>query len=119
MDIPGVDIPSQQIVLILVFLASNAATEILKRLELAWDPVLVNGVVSVAIGTGVGLIADGEPLPRVLVAAGAAVVSGLSASALHRVGHIVRAGVTVVEGLAGRAATPGPLHEEAEECGAP
>ena len=104
------DIPQQELVIVLVFLASNVVVVLLRALKVDWDPIKVNAGVSAAIGVGVALLAQGEPLVRVLVGAAAAAISALAAVAIHRTGRGVQAITNYVSAAA--------EHKRAEANGA-
>lgn len=84
-------IPVEELTIIAVLLGSYAVTQLLKALKLNADPLKVNALISVGIGVGLGLLHEGEPLDRVLIAAAAAVLSAVSAASIHRVGDGARA----------------------------
>lgn len=87
----NIDFADLQIVL--VFLGSWAAVSLCKiLLRSVWlpeDGPKVNAIISAAIGVGVALLQQGEPIERVVLGAAAAVISGAGASAVHAVGHKV------------------------------
>lgn len=96
----GADVPHDDLVTLLVFLASNLMINAAKALKLEADWLKVNALLSTVIAAGVGLIAQGETLERVLVGAAALVISAGSAAVVHRGGDTVSAGVTHIRAIA-------------------
>lgn len=123
MDIPGIDMPHPELVTALVLLATNLIISTLKACNLELSPngwLRVNGFVSACVGGGVAAIADGEPLPRVILWAVTTGVAALSSVAVHHAGATVRAGRQALRTMAANGTPPsGPPDDEAEECDSP
>lgn len=128
-DLIGADVPHDQLVTILVALASNLTINLCKGLKLEANWLKVNALLSLVIGAGVAAIANGDSLERVLAGAATLVLSAGSAAVVHRGGDAVSAGVahvrTVAEVAAEEAVTIRSNRiavngsEESEECPAP
>jgi len=84
---------SDELCLVLIALGSWSATQLYKLVfpRKPVDPQVVNVLVSAGIGAGVAMLAEGEPLGRVLVGAAAAILSAAAAAGVHRIGDALRA----------------------------
>ena len=128
-DLIGADVPHDQLVTILVALASNVTINVCKALKLKANWLKVNALLSLVIGAGVGAIANGDSLERVLVGAITLLLSMGSAATVARGGDVVAAGVTHVRTVAKVAAEEAVTIRsnriavngsgESEECPAP
>ena len=94
MDIPLVDIPQEELLVVLVPMANYIVIYILKAIGVVLDGegwMKVNGALGVGLGLGIAGITEGEPLPRVIIGALAGAISALGSITIHHGGSTVRA----------------------------
>lgn len=79
------DIPEIELTLVLTFLGGYLVTHLYKVFvpSKPISPVVINGLVSLGVGAGVTLLAQGASVERVLVGVAAAVISAVAANRLH------------------------------------